>query len=378
MSVVQSRQRKPGSRRAVANSPANQFMPWSWQPSSSAWHDNLVGLAARWEPSPELGLDGTTIRRVVEENAAKHAHWLVHPCLNAMTSLTLEAKPQRDFQLAVWIAINTHEPLGGATLDSPVWAWSPSGGLRLEPGTYDLATVAATLRKQPNHSPITVDQWGQATNVPLHHLWGGARTIKADEQKELLLLTQALTVAQQHLPECFAWAHSRTQVVIPLRGLSGEDANNSSTSSDLPGVVVHNSETYPDLPGVVFLTLHSELQIIEALVHESAHLHLFMAERSGALVDPRHTACYKSPLRADPRPLRGILLAGHALAYIAAYYTDALHASIAPRAPLEAMIARTRQRMDAALDILLANRQYITAHGSDFVDATTEVAQYSA
>jgi hypothetical protein len=348
----------------MADSPTTQSTPWSWRPSSSPWFDNLVGLAGRWEPSLELGLDAEKIRRLVEESAAKRAQWLVHPCLNAMTSLSLEAKLQRDFQLAVWVALNTQEPLGGATLGSPAWAWSAGGGIRLEPGVYDLATLAATLRKQPNSSPITVDQWGRATKMSFHQLWGGARSFEADEESELTLITQALKVAHECLPECFTWVHSRTQVVIPLRRLNGRQANNSSTSSDLPGVV--------------FLTLVTQLQIIEALVHESAHLHLLMAEKSGALVDPLHTGRYSSPLRDDPRPLRGILLAGHALAYIAAYYVDALNASLAPANILEAEIMQTRQHLDATLSTLLANRQHLTAKGCDFVDATTEVAGYSA
>jgi hypothetical protein len=349
----------------MADSPTEQFAPWFWQPSSSAWLENLVRLAARWEPSKELGLDGNKIRRVVQENAAKRARWLVHPCLNAMTSARSEAKLQRDFQLAIWIAINTQEALGGVTLGIPVWAWSQGGGIRLEPGAYDLATLAATLRKQPNCSPVAVDPWGRATNVSIHQLWGGAGLFGAEEQEDLTLLTRTLTVAEQYLPECFAWMHSRTQVAMPLRRVNGQHSNNSSTSSD-------------DLPGVVFLTLHTELQIIEALVHETAHQHLFMAETSGALIDPSHRGRYESPLRDDLRPLRGILLAGHALAYIAAFYTDALDASIAAADFLNAKIARNRQEMDAALGVLLANRRYLTAEGCDFVDDTMEVARYSA
>ena len=128
----------------------------------------------------------------------------------------------------------------------------------------------------------------------------------------------------------------------------------------------------------MFLTLHNELQAIEALVHESAHQHLFMAETAGALVDPRHTAIYKSPLRDDPRPLRGVLLACHALAYIAAYYTDALQASLSAARRLESHISETRHKLHDALKILLANRQYLTAHGGDFLDRTMEVERYSA
>jgi HEXXH motif-containing protein len=270
---------------------ANGFAPWSWRPSSSVWFDRIQDLAARWEASPELGLDGELLRRVIAKNAAKDAGWLIHPCVNAITLRKQEARLQRDFQLAVWTAANTSETLGVARLDRPVWAWSPGGGIRLEPGAYDLAALAATLRKQEDHSPLAVDPWARSIKVSFHQLWRDASPFGAEEEAalkaELQLLLRALTTAEQYLPNCFAWVRSRTQVIIPIRKLSGEHSSSSSAS---------------ELPGVVFLTLHNELQAIEALVHESAHQHLFMAEATSALVDPRHTSVYKSPLRDDLVP----------------------------------------------------------------------------
>ncbi|MER9427308.1 HEXXH motif-containing putative peptide modification protein [Mesorhizobium sp. M0408] len=345
----------------------NGFAPWLWQPSSSAWFDLVQNLAARWEPLPALGLDGELIRRVIGTHAATLARWLVHPCVNAITLPKPEAKLQRDFQLAVWCAINTSEALGVATLDRPVWAWSPGGGMRLEAGAHDLTALAATLRTQQDQSPLTVDPWARSMKVPFHQLWRDVTPFGAKEEDklkaELQLLLRALTAADQYLPECLAWVRSRTQVIVPLRKVSGEHASSSSAST---------------LPGVVFLTLHNELQAIEALVHETAHQHLFMAETAGPLVDPRHTSNYKSPLRDDPRPLRGILLACHALAYIAAYYTDALHASISAASRLEAQISANRHKLTDALDILVANRQHLTVDGRDFLDRTVEVERYSA
>jgi HEXXH motif-containing protein len=119
-----------------------------------------------------------------------------------------------------------------------------------------------------------------------------------------------------------------------------------------------------------------EVQTVEALVHESAHQHLFTAEAAGALVDPHHTALYKSPLRADARPLRGVLLACHALAYIAAYYTDALRESIAPAQLLETQLERTRHKFNDALSVLLTNNRHLTIEGRDFLDRTVEVGSY--
>ena len=249
---------RPSPQATADRRRVNDFVPWLWQPSDSAWFDRVRDQAVRWQPSRELKLDGEHIRRVIQEkNAAKRARWLVHPCVSAITSPKLESKLQRDFQLALWIALSTSEALGCVTLDGPIWAWAPGGGIRAEPGAHDLATLAATLGKQENKSPITVDPWARSIKMSFHQLWRNVTPFGVEEETtlkgELRLLLRALTAAEHYLADCFAWVRSRTQVVIPLRQLNGEHSSSSSAS---------------DLPGVVFLTIHSELQAIEALVHE--------------------------------------------------------------------------------------------------------------
>lgn len=356
---------RPPEESGVNVRPAQGFNPWLWQPSGSAWFARLHELASRWQPSPELGIEGDRLRRTIQESAAKDARWLMHPCVNALTLPRPDTKAQRDFQLALWTAMNTGEELGSVTLAGPVWAWSPSGGMKVAPGSYELAALAAILRGHDDDSPLPVDPWARSIKVPFHQLWRDLKQFGAAEQaslkSELEILLRAIVAADRYLPDCLAWARSRTKVVIPLRRLSGEHASSSSAS---------------ELPGVVFLTLHHEVQAIEALVHESAHQHLFTAEAAGALVDPRHTALYKSPLRVDARPLRGILLACHALAYIAAFYSDALRESIASARFLEDQLEGTRLKLDDALGILLARRAHLTAAGRDFVDHTVEVGRY--
>jgi HEXXH motif-containing protein len=280
----------------------------------------------------------------------------------------LEAKKERDFQLAVWCAMNTSETLGVAMIDNPVWAWSPGGGIKLDPGAYELSTLAARLlQTQEDCSPLPVDPWALSMKAPFHQLWRDATPLADQERvsllEELQLLLQALTAARDRIPECFAWIRSRTKVIIPLRKLNGQHSSSSSASG---------------LPGAVFLTLHNQIQALEALVHESAHQHLFIAEAAGPLVDPSHTTLYVSPLRDDPRPLRGVLLACHALAYMAAFYSEALNASIAPARILETHLRETRQKFDAAQSILLANRENFTMDGQDLVGHTVEVGRYSA
>jgi HEXXH motif-containing protein len=202
-------------------------------------------------------------------------------------------------------------------------------------------------------------------NVTFVQLWKDADDYGADQQgqlrAELRRLFRAQAALQGCLAECFEWVSAVTQVVVPLRQTSGERSDSSSS---------------PQLPGAVFLTLQSELQVIEALVHESAHQHLFLVEAEGPLVDPALTATYRSPLRPDPRPLRGVLLAYHALSYIAACYTDALEADMADCAALENAREKVRRGMDDAEETVSSNRRHLSELGETFVARTGEVARY--
>lgn len=340
---------------------------WSWRPRTDAWFARLYDTAEQWRPSPSLGLDAWQLRRLIQKSAARCSTWLIHPCASALTLRTAQNKLQSDFQLVVWLALNTGEQLGVAYLEEPTWVWSPGGSTRLAAGHHDLSALAVRLGGSQGGSPVAIDAWGHTTNVQFHQLWRDLTPFGPPEQEtlktDLMLLCRALGAAEKHLPSCFQWAISRTKVVVPMRRISGEHSSSSSAS---------------DLPGVVFLTLHHEVQTLDAFVHESAHQHLFMAESAGALVDPSHTALYKSPLRNDPRPLRGILLAWHALAYIAAYYADALAASLAAAAGLAKNLEETRRKLADAQSILLANRAHLTRYGREFVDQTADLARYSA
>jgi HEXXH motif-containing protein len=51
----------------------------------------------------------------------------------------------------------------------------------------------------------------------------------------------------------------------------------------------------------------SAVSIIDLLIHESSHLLLFGLSAEGTLLNNRGEERYSSPLRADPRPIDGIL-----------------------------------------------------------------------
>ena len=171
---------------------------------------------------------------------------------------------------------------------------------------------------------------------------------------------RALTVFERELPEGYAWMGSTARVVVPVRGEGGQWTSGST----------------PKLPGMIFLSLLDTLQIIEGLVHEAAHNHLFIAEVSGLLVDPSHTEFHTSPLRSDLRPLRGVLLAYHALAYICAFYAEIMRRGV-KIAGRERTYNAMREKLKEAEETVLSQEQHLTDEGRHFLQLTIQVGKYS-
>ena len=341
------------------------FVPWQWRPDTSAWFYRIVNLTDRWNSSEKLCLDEPSIRAAVVEAAEAQCEWLIHPCLNPLTCPNDYLKDHRDLQLSVWTALHSEKDLGRVVLDQPVWLWSFDGGTMIEPGSHDLRQLAERLCRDAPELPIAIDPWSHSTKVKFHQLWRDAKPLREDErttlQSELRLCVGSILRMKEMLPDCLSWICSRTKVIVPLRSLSGEHSSSSSAA---------------ELPGVVFLTLHNQVQAIEALVHESAHQHLFMAESAGALVSPDHDGMYSSPLRDDARPLRGILLAAHALAFMKAYYEEAISVSLASSSFLQEQLNKISNFYEDAYQTLSANRGHLTERGNEFLHLTGEVGNY--
>jgi HEXXH motif-containing protein len=267
--------------------------------------------------------------------------------------------------MALWISLNSDDDLGSVVLDEPTWAWLPNGGARVDPGIHDLAALLGSLTEDQPDIPIALDPWSNSIRVAYHQLWRDEKPLSEERrsslQSDLRICLGAILRMKEILPACLDWVCSRTKVVIPLRRLAGEHSSSSSSAQ---------------LRGVVFLTLHHQVQALEALVHETAHQHLFMAESPGPLVSPDHDALYSSPLRSDPRPLRGILLAAHALAYMRAYYKDSITASLSPPALLQSQLDQIGKQFESARETIVNTYANFTRAGRDFVDLTLEVGAY--
>ena len=87
----------------------------------------------------------------------------------------------------------------------------------------------------------------------------------------------------------------------------------------------HRSASYRESIGAIYTSLHPLLMTMtEALVHELSHNKLHALFELDPVIENPAAARYRSPVRTDPRPLRGVLLAVHAFLPIAHLYEKML------------------------------------------------------
>ncbi|MBL9099993.1 MAG: hypothetical protein JNL82_03490 [Myxococcales bacterium] len=147
-------------------------------------------------------------------------------------------------------------------------------------------------------------------------------------------LREALALVERWLPGIRAEMAVVLQQVVPV----GYDAER------------HLSASYQEAIGTVYLSLHPDpMTLAEALVHEFQHNKINLLLELDAVLENAYSPLYASPVRPDPRPLHGVLLAVHAFLPVARMYMEMLAAGD-PRAA----DPRFRQRYAA---IVAGNRQ---------------------
>lgn len=83
----------------------------------------------------------------------------------------------------------------------------------------------------------------------------------------------------------------------------------------------HLSASYQEVIGTVYMTLHPHLMtMVEATIHEFQHNKLHAQLELDPLLHNAFWPLYSSPVRPDPRPLQGVLLAVHAFLPVARLY----------------------------------------------------------
>lgn len=168
---------------------------------------------------------------------------------------------------------------------------------RFEPAFRRVGKVAhfATV----DHNPIAAFE-AHPDKAGNHIDLGGK---SADEW--IAILDECFTLIEQFMPGELAEMRTMLHAIIPV----GYDEEK------------HLSASYREAVGTIYLTLHPSVMIMtEALIHEFQHNKFNVSAYSTQYLINAFHPLYKSPIRPDPRPLWGILLAVHAFLPVADLY----------------------------------------------------------
>jgi HEXXH motif-containing protein len=172
-----------------------------------------------------------------------------------------------------------------------------AGGFRLEPAYLRIGQV--TRLALVDHNPIAQfeahpDKEGNAMDL-------GERP----PEEWVDVLEQAFRLIEVYTPELYTEMGSMLHEVVPV-GYHPEK---------------HLSASYREAIGTVYMTLHPNLMTMtEAVIHEFQHNKANVAAYSAEYLNNAFYPLFKSPVRPDPRPLWGILLAVHAFLPVALLY----------------------------------------------------------
>jgi hypothetical protein len=290
-------------------------------------------------PPPVVELARTALARAV---VAK-SDWLYHPFISPLIPGADQALRLDPVQVPAWLAV--HSGLGfDLRLHAPANLVTAEGEIVSLCGKVSSEDLAAAVgRPGLGRSPLVrILRTGPAARAP----WQGD-------------LAGAAERIAERLPHVAGWVAEAAKLAGILKPKSDDGFASAS---------------FPEVPGYIALTPTGDaMQLLEAVVHETAHLYFFRYESGSLLVRPSRRR-FVSPLRPDPRPLRGILLAMHACAYVSAAFAEAEAARLEPparcaaqRREMLALFEEARLVVDSAADLL-------TARGVAFVARTLEVA----
>lgn len=166
-------------------------------------------------------------------------------------------------------------------------------------------------------------------------------------------LAGALALLETHLPAFRREIDLVLRQLVPV-GFFGE---------------AHLSASYQEAIGTVYLSLHpSPLTMAEAIVHEVSHNKLNALFDLDPVIENDPNEVYASPVRPDPRPIHGVLLAVHAFLPVERLYENMLDAGAEPgRAELGRHLERVRTLNRQGAEVLLAHGRP-TTHGRHIFD----------
>ncbi len=174
-------------------------------------------------------------------------------------------------------------------------------------------------------------------------------------------LTTSFALVERFLPAIHAEMTTLLQQAIPV----GYDDHR------------HLSASYREAIGTIYLTLHPEIMTMtEAVIHEFQHNKLNVSSYSMDFMHNAFHPLYPSPVRPDPRPLWGILLAVHAFLPVAELYRqmrDANH-PLASRPGFAERMSDIDLKNHEGMQMLRAHAHF-TGEGRALMDDLEELEQ---
>jgi HEXXH motif-containing protein len=167
-------------------------------------------------------------------------------------------------------------------------------------------------------------------------------------------LAAALAIVGDHLPDLRAEIDLYLHAIVPV-------GHHPET---------HRSASYREALGAVYLTLHpGVMTLAEALIHEHSHDKLHALFEIDPVIENLEGKRFRSPLRPDLRPLRGVLLAVHAFLPVARLYERMEEAGhlLARQRDFPARFAQIRRINREGAAVLLAHARP-TAAGRAVLD----------
>jgi HEXXH motif-containing protein len=167
-------------------------------------------------------------------------------------------------------------------------------------------------------------------------------------------LRSALALIERHMPDLRREMDLYIHQIVPV-GWNAEQ---------------HLSASYQEAIGTIYMSLHPSLMTMtEALIHEFSHNKLNALFELDEVLENAWRPLYTSPVRPDPRPLHGVLLAVHAFLPVARLYELMIESGDpeAKSAAFHERFARIRQMNRDGASVVLTNGRP-TAVGAGLLD----------
>ena len=216
-------------------------------------------------------------------------------------SLTLESGSGWHFENGRVSALGGSHPRGGVNLNSETL-------LGRRPAAAGISSELCYVNlKPPRPIKLALKDFNPIAEAEAHpDKSGNALDLGGHSEEDWRAsLAQCLDWTQDLWPELFEEMEILLKSIVPV-GYSGTK---------------HLSASYREAVGTIYMTLHPHLlTMTEALIHEFQHNKMNLASYFDAFLENAFFPLYKSPVRPDPRPLWGVLLAVHAFLPVAEFY----------------------------------------------------------